>query len=258
MQNRISLDDIAIAVPCRAKWDDMVGTDRVRSCSLCQLSVYNISDMTKREAETFLNAQTTGSYCLKLSRRADGTILTKDCPVGQKLLHIARRRMRACAALFLGMFNLLPAFCADDKAGAKSDLRLPQLTSVEKYGFGVNMNPSSIPHETDPGTQKLLAHTKEQSAIAEFSANTNYQRGQMCERLGQFQAALTYYRTANSIVEQNLEIYDTKFVKAIAGKCAELNNKTSPKDRGDESVASKQAKVVAPKSKVDTSGKPNQ
>jgi hypothetical protein len=83
----------------------MAGNDRRRFCGQCQLNVYNLSGMTKREAEELLN-QTEGRLCVRFYRRADGTILTQDCPVGLRALK--RRISRIATATLstvLGFFS---------------------------------------------------------------------------------------------------------------------------------------------------------
>jgi hypothetical protein len=75
------LNNIRVASPCSADWDAMYGDDRKRFCGDCKLNVYNISRMTRDEAEALIvNAE--GRLCVRFYRRADGTILTSDCPVG--------------------------------------------------------------------------------------------------------------------------------------------------------------------------------
>lgn len=75
------LNNIKIASPCSADWNAMAGDDRKRSCGECKMNVYNLSGMTKYDAENLLmNAE--GRVCVRYFQRADGTILTKDCPVG--------------------------------------------------------------------------------------------------------------------------------------------------------------------------------
>jgi hypothetical protein len=37
--------------PCDARWDEMVGDDRVRHCGSCARDVYDVSAMCEREAE---------------------------------------------------------------------------------------------------------------------------------------------------------------------------------------------------------------
>ncbi len=96
------LDDIRVAAPCKASWDAMtpVSPDgRVRSCAECNKRVYNLSEMTRDEAQALLVAFE-GKLCARFYRRADGTILTKDCAVGVS----KRRRRRWVGAAILATF----------------------------------------------------------------------------------------------------------------------------------------------------------
>lgn len=75
------LNSIKVASPCSADWDAMVGNNRQRFCGQCKMNVYNLSGMTQWEAESLLmNAE--GRLCARFFQRSDGTIITKDCPVG--------------------------------------------------------------------------------------------------------------------------------------------------------------------------------
>lgn len=85
----ILLENIRIAAPCSADWDDMAGDERVRFCGKCEKNVYNISEMTRAEAEALVTAKE-GRLCVRLYQRQDGTVLTTDCPVG-----VRRQRLRA-------------------------------------------------------------------------------------------------------------------------------------------------------------------
>ncbi|MEJ7848771.1 MAG: hypothetical protein WKF92_11855 [Pyrinomonadaceae bacterium] len=97
------LDNIHIASPCAASWDEMYGSDRKRFCGECKLNVYNLSDMTRREAENLL-LNSEGRLCVKFFRRADGTVLTKNCPVGWQAV---KARVSKTAA---AVFSLLAGF----------------------------------------------------------------------------------------------------------------------------------------------------
>jgi hypothetical protein len=59
----------------------MAGDDRTRHCDLCELNVHNISGMTAVEVERLV-AGSEGRLCIRMFRRADGTVITRDCPVG--------------------------------------------------------------------------------------------------------------------------------------------------------------------------------
>lgn len=93
------LESIAIASPCTASWDEMIGDERARFCAHCQKDVFNLSALPRDEAETFLRERT-AEVCVRLYKRADGTVLTSDCPVGVKR---KRRRKAAVAAVGGGL-----------------------------------------------------------------------------------------------------------------------------------------------------------
>ena len=102
MSPQRSLENVRIARPCPARWQDMAGDERVRFCSLCGKNVYNLSAMT-REAATKLIQEREGQLCALLYRRSDGTLLTADCPVGVKAFasRVSRRVVAALASLLL-------------------------------------------------------------------------------------------------------------------------------------------------------------
>lgn len=92
------LDNIRVASPCPANWDEMNGNDRVRFCGECQLSVYNLSGMTRMEAEHLISNAEGGRLCVRYYKRADGSIITQNCPVGLAAL---KRRVSRAATAFL-------------------------------------------------------------------------------------------------------------------------------------------------------------
>ncbi len=79
--NFIPLEDVRVATPCRADWDKMQGDDHARFCASCTKNVYNLSEMTREDAERLITEKE-GQLCVRFYQRADGTMLTKDCPVG--------------------------------------------------------------------------------------------------------------------------------------------------------------------------------
>ena len=86
------LDRVGVASPCHARWEEMTGDERVRHCAACNLRVHNISAMSRDDAEALLQAGAGDRLCVRLFRRADGTILTKDCPVGLARVRAGARR----------------------------------------------------------------------------------------------------------------------------------------------------------------------
>ena len=45
------LDNLQVASPCSESWSDMVGDDTARFCLKCDKNVYDLSSMTRAEAE---------------------------------------------------------------------------------------------------------------------------------------------------------------------------------------------------------------
>ena len=82
------LDNIRVAAPCTADWNQMTGDDRTRHCGACKKNVYNLSGMTRDEAEALL-IERNGDLCVRYFQRHDGTILLADCTIG-----VTRRRRR--------------------------------------------------------------------------------------------------------------------------------------------------------------------
>jgi hypothetical protein len=91
------LKQVKIATPCPMLWSEMEGNDRSRFCKSCNLHVFNLSDMTDREAEDLVRG-TTGRLCGRYYERADGTIMTKDCKRG---LAGVRRQLILSAFAFI-------------------------------------------------------------------------------------------------------------------------------------------------------------
>ena len=113
----IDIDRIEVASPCAASWAAMtpVEADRVRRCGDCEKNVYRLTDLTRAEIADLI-AEHEGELCVRFHRRADGTVLTADCPVG--LAARLRRRARAVwsklAALVL---FALPGFASGCRSG---------------------------------------------------------------------------------------------------------------------------------------------
>ncbi len=75
------LDSLILAYPCPIKWDSMKGDERERFCKQCSMKVFNISDLSKSEAESFLQDNLKSeTLCVKFFLRSDGTIKTNNCP----------------------------------------------------------------------------------------------------------------------------------------------------------------------------------
>jgi hypothetical protein len=149
------LDHLKVAAPCPADWEQMVGTERVRFCAQCHLNVYNLSGMTRTEAERLIGSSE-GRLCVRFYRRADGTILTKNCPVGLRALKQRLTRMAgAIASLLLSFLAGILAFAGLQKSSASPahvpDFTMGAIVATPAAGRntmndeqGETVNPSSV------------------------------------------------------------------------------------------------------------------
>lgn len=126
------LSEVRIASPCPARWNEMEGDDRTRFCWECRRSVYNLSDMTRAEAEAFVQ-EATGRVCVRFYQRPDGTMLTRDCPVGREAVLRALRR-RLATTLSGGCVAILSlwAWATRQPAPTAEELPIPIRRTVER------------------------------------------------------------------------------------------------------------------------------
>jgi hypothetical protein len=94
------LANVRVASPCPARWADMTGDDRARFCAQCQKHVYNLSEMSADNAADLIREKE-GKLCVRFYQRADGTILTADCPVGTAAVWRRTKRLAAAAVALL-------------------------------------------------------------------------------------------------------------------------------------------------------------
>lgn len=111
----------------------MTGNETVRHCDSCKLNVYSTDAMTKRDLEALI-FRTEGRTCLRLHRRADGTVLTKDCPVG---LHGYQKRVTrfagASLAVIIGLFSVSFGQKDDEKAIDASKIKVERTVTINGH-----------------------------------------------------------------------------------------------------------------------------
>lgn len=101
----LSLDVITVANPCTVPWDSMAGNQEVRFCKHCRQHVFNLSEMNRADAEALVR-RSEGHLCVRFYRRADGTVVTRNC---QKAWRYTRRAigflLGAASALLLVVYT---------------------------------------------------------------------------------------------------------------------------------------------------------
>lgn len=150
------LDNVRVAAPCSADWDQMIGNERARFCGQCNLNVYNLSSMTKSEAESFILSGE-GRICVRYYRRSDGSILTKNCPVGlrairRRMSSVARAISSALLSLFagLGIYQLVGSVVPEPQPHVMGVMAEPMETHVSPVEMG------ELPVMSTPVTGRLI------------------------------------------------------------------------------------------------------
>jgi hypothetical protein len=141
MKNNDFLQQMRIASPCPVGWEQMSGDERVRHCRLCDLHVYNISEMTRKEAQVLIE-QSDGRICARLFRRADGTVITRDCPVG--LRAVRRRVAKTATAVFTAVLSLSAMVFGQKPAKDEKNSCIPQVQITRKISESENEGSVSL------------------------------------------------------------------------------------------------------------------
>lgn len=142
MEQRFDVNQLKIAKPCSASWGEMSGDEQRRFCGACKKNVYNVAGMTEREVGDLIS-QSEVMPCLRLTRRADGTVLTRDCPVGVKRFR-QRAFLGAMACLAFG-FTAVGAVLGREKKSWEGDRLADHLRTKPVIGPVVDrLCPTSV------------------------------------------------------------------------------------------------------------------
>lgn len=79
---RTQLRTIAVATPCRERWDRMAGIDSVRHCASCKSNVFNLSAMDDAQVDALLASAE--DACIRFYARPDGTLVKTNCSTGPR------------------------------------------------------------------------------------------------------------------------------------------------------------------------------
>jgi type IV secretory pathway VirB10-like protein len=89
----------------------MSGDDKARFCKSCQKNVFNISLMSRQEAEALIQSRegNGGNLCVRYALREDGTVITNDCPVGLEKAKLTA--LRPWRFFMAGIAGIVAALC---------------------------------------------------------------------------------------------------------------------------------------------------
>lgn len=154
MDSTQRLNEITILTPCPMDWDQMSGDDRARYCPACGKHIHDVANMTSAQAVSLLD-QLDGDVCGRLTRRADGTLVTADTTFSAEPERAStpwqfniRSLMGiiASVAATLGIGRLL----ADNAAPAPPAPRTPLLTTIVGKMAPRPLRPAPPPSNQSP------------------------------------------------------------------------------------------------------------
>ncbi|HLK92181.1 MAG TPA: hypothetical protein VKZ18_19970 [Polyangia bacterium] len=119
----MALPRLTIATPCATDWEGMKGDARVRRCSSCDKDVYSTKALTRAELERLITEREGPLPCMRIYRRPDGTVVTRDC-LGPLQRAAGWLRLKATVAASL-MLGLLPSFGGGLAHGAEPTAATP-------------------------------------------------------------------------------------------------------------------------------------
>lgn len=140
----------------------MTGDDRVRMCGQCDRKIYNIAAMSYAAAAKLLR-ESSERTCVRMFRRADGTVMTADCPTGLRAYRQRVGRMVTAAfCLLLGMYSVTYSqrIPAGDSTGVRSEsnIEIPLIDGTIKDPTGAVIAGAQITVTTPTG-KKLSTQT---------------------------------------------------------------------------------------------------
>jgi Carboxypeptidase regulatory-like domain len=109
----------------------MAGDECVRYCPECKLDVYNFSEMSDADIESIVSHRN-GRLCARFYQRTDGTMLTRNCPVG--LRAVVRRVSGFASAALAAVISVGPAF-----ARAPLTKHGPTLFQIQPVQTGISL-----------------------------------------------------------------------------------------------------------------------
>ena len=137
------INSLRVASPCHVGWDSMHGGDRERMCDQCGLSVYNLEGLDQTEIFDLITERRE-RVCVRLRRRADGTVMTRDCPRG--LAAYRKRVGRLVSVAFATILGLVSYAGAQTRPVTSDSLgRRSKISIAASVIEGVVKDPAGVP-----------------------------------------------------------------------------------------------------------------
>jgi hypothetical protein len=158
MKMTFDVDEIRVASPCHARWNDMTGDERARFCGQCQKNVYNLSAMTRKQIEALIRERE-GKFCGRFYRRPDGRMLTADCPSRMRRIRARLAKVGgALCALVLSVIGCSPKQTSQNGGGKSGEILMGDVavpvstctTNPTPATMGLVALPQQLPDTNSP------------------------------------------------------------------------------------------------------------
>ena len=139
------LDRLQLSFRCPADWEAMEGDEQRRFCSHCQKHVHDLSAMSRDEAAAVVTKG--GEVCVRMTRRADGSLVTKGCP---KTVAARSRAVRMVGAGLAAGGALALASCEKSGTLVPDGVAVPDEGEALVMGEMMAPEPEAVPEMGKP------------------------------------------------------------------------------------------------------------
>lgn len=118
-----ALSKVKIASPCKVPLSEMEDRGNCFHCKSCDLNVYQFSKLTNSEIADLMN-DNNEKLCIGIFRREDGTIITKDCPLGLRDVGFIYRKSGLIKAIAFVLIILMGLAYIKPRTNASSNSQM--------------------------------------------------------------------------------------------------------------------------------------
>lgn len=155
------LDLVDVPNPCDKSWDEMIGDDVSRICLHCEKDIYNLSEMSAKEAQKLL-FQSKGRVCVRLTRNS---VQTND----RKFYQI-NRRAKIAASVLSATLSLTAIAYPQNNTIKEKPVKNVRVTQTQKNTSRITFTIFDMTGAIIPNAEVKLTHEKTKQ---EFISNTD-------------------------------------------------------------------------------------
>jgi hypothetical protein len=145
---------LKIASPCPKQWEEMTGDDKCRFCGHCQLHVHNLSAMSDRERDEFVERTKQGKACIAYVVRADGTMIADG--FWTRLLRPLKSVRVAGLAVLATVLPFWFSSCTTKRSSGMVKGKMQTVTDTSRSGKGKMLLGEAPTVAPPPGTQMTI------------------------------------------------------------------------------------------------------